>query len=267
MTIRTVPTLCWSVAANPSALGVKMHDAGYQSLGLDYKYVALGSTDIEPVLAAVRALGIRGLGVSMPHKQNVIANLDWASADVHTIGACNTVVNDAGRLSGHNTDWQGAWRAVVESGIGNVESAVVIGAGGVARAIAYALAINGARVTIAARRLEQAEALVKDLSLSKAVELDLLTQNPADFTLVVNATPDPGVVKQDLLQQARGVLDVIFQTRETSLTQAARDRGLAVVPGWRMLLHQGAAQFELYTGVAAPIEAMSQVLEAALPES
>ncbi len=136
---RTIPVLCCSVAANPSPLGVKLHNAGYEALGLDYRYFAIGAADIEPVLQCMRTLAIRGLGVSMPHKQAVIPFLDEVSQDVQAIGACNTVVQENGRLYGYNTDWVGALGAIDEAGSGGLHSAVIIGAGGVARAIAYAL--------------------------------------------------------------------------------------------------------------------------------
>lgn len=240
-----------------------MHDAGYAASGLDFKYVALGADDIEPVVQAVRTLGVRGLGVSMPHKLAVIPHLDEVTEAVNAIGACNTVVNDDGRLTGHNTDWQGAWRALSEAGLSGCRSALVVGAGGVARAVAYALASNGVSVTVAARNLEQAETLREQLGLEAAIAIE--RQAEAEAELLVNATPTSSSVVLDGQAAAIGVLDVVFQTRSTVLTRAALARGLGVASGWRMLLHQGAAQFELYTAQEAPLVAMAAVLEAALP--
>src|SRR5687767_6319129 len=101
--IRTRPTLCGSVSGNPSSLGVAVHTAGYRELGLDYTYVALGTETLDPVVSLVRQLGFRGLGVSMPFKQEILRFLDDTTPEVRAIGACNTVVHDAGRLIGHNT--------------------------------------------------------------------------------------------------------------------------------------------------------------------
>jgi len=252
------------VAANPSPLGVKLHDAGYAELGLDFKYIALGSEDIAPVVSSVRTLGVRGLGVSMPHKITALELLDELSPDVLAIGATNTVVNEDGRLVGHNTDWQGAVRALDEKDLGHCATALVVGAGGVARAIAYGLTQRGTKVTIAARDLSRGEALVSDLGLDSAVLLE--DQAEVEAELVVNATPAADAVALEDLSP-KGVFDVLFSTRSTPLTQAAESRGIPAVAGWRMLLLQAAAQFELYTGEAAPLEAMSDVLEAALPDS
>lgn len=266
--IATIPRLCCSVAAKPSPLGVKLHDAGYRALNLDFKYVAVGSAEIEPVISMVRTFGIRGLGVSMPHKIAVISYLDEVSEDVKAIGACNTVVNDDGRLSGHNTDWRGADAALAEAGLTNCRTALIVGAGGAARAIAYALRHRDMAVTVAARNRSQAETLVTELGLHAAIHLD--DQRSREFELVVNATPvasvPDGPVATDWATPPAGVFDVVFQTRLTPLTTFASEQGSAAVGGWRMLLHQAAAQFQLYTDHAAPLDAMQPVLEAALPE-
>ena len=184
---RTIPVLCCSVAANPSPLGVKLHTAGYEALGLDYRYFAIGAADIEPVLQCVRTLAIRGLGVSMPHKETVIPFLDEVNQDVQAIGACNTVVQENGRLYGHNTDWVGALGAIDEAGSGGLHSAVIIGAGGVARAIAYALKQRGMTVFVSARSADEREKLVNDLGLDGADTLE--QQGQFDAELVVNTTP------------------------------------------------------------------------------
>lgn len=199
----------------------------------------------------------------MPHKQAVIDLLDEVASDVRSIGACNTVVNDSGRLVGHNTDWQGAWRAIEEAKLDTVKTALLVGGGGVARAIAYALSRAGVEVSVATREPKQAANLVDAFGLKQAVPFN--EQADGTYELVVNATPDSGAVASNTLDHAVGVFDVVFQTRETSLTRAARDRGLKVVPGWRMLLHQGVAQWELYVGASAPVEDMARVLQDALP--
>ena len=265
MTIHTIPTLCWSVAANPSPLGVKLHDAGYRELGLDFKYVALGSDNIRVVVDAVRSLGVRGLGVSMPHKIDVLQHVENVEPDVAAIGASNTVVNDNGVLTAYNTDWIGAQHAIDEAGLGDCGSALIVGAGGVARAIAYALAQRGVTVTVAARDVSKAETLVRELGLHTAIHVH--DQATAEAELLVNATPsaDALAISEDRLP--RGVFDVAFQTRTTPLTAAASQLGVATVAGWRMLLLQAAAQFELYTGSTPPIGAMASILEDALPET
>jgi shikimate dehydrogenase len=242
---------------------MKMHDAGYEALGIHFKYVAFGSPSVEPIVKAMRILGVRGLGVSMPHKVAVIKHLDEVTKDVEAIGACNTVVNDDGRLVGHNTDWQGVRRAIQEGGLADCQSALIVGGGGVARAIAYALKQDGVHVTVATRGPDQARRLVDDLGLDGAVPFEEQTKSRAE--LRINATPDSSAVQIDAESGVRGVLDVVYHARSTSLTDNAERLGIPSVSGWRMLLHQGAAQFELYTGETAPLLAMGTVLEAALP--
>jgi shikimate dehydrogenase len=258
----TIPPLCCSVAGAPSPLGVKLHDAGYRARGLDYKYVAIGAEDVGPVIDLVRALGVRGLGVSMPFKQDVIGLLDEVSDDVRSIGACNTVVNDDGHLSGYNTDWTGALRSIDEVEPGPIPSAVIIGAGGVSRAIAYGLKSRGMEVFIAARSTEVRRHLVAELGLDG--DTDIENQGKFDVALVVNATPIATLAESpvDLSAHPRANLlfDVVFQTKRTPLLDAAADRGWKVVPGWRMLLHQAVRQFEMYTGKDAPLDEMAQVL-------
>src|SRR5205809_7595014 len=123
---RTIPVLCCSVAANPSPLGVKLHNAGYEALGLDYRYFAIGAADIEPVLQCMRTLAIRRLGVSMPHKQAVIPFLHEVSQDVQAIGACNTVVQENGRLYVHNTGCLQALGAIDDAGRGGLQLPAIL---------------------------------------------------------------------------------------------------------------------------------------------
>lgn len=260
--MKTFPTICASVAGNPSSLGVKMHNAGYMAAGLDYTYIAMGSESIEEAISVFKSLGYRGMGVSMPFKQAIIPLLDSVDESVTVIGACNTVVSENDRLVGYNTDWIGAQNAILEvDDISKFEKAVIVGAGGVARAIAYALKKNGIKVYIAARNEEQRKKLVRELSLDG--ECSIEDQGIFGADIIVNATPDAsenGPVKIELHDNVKLVFDVVFNQFMTPLTLEAKNRGIKYVSGWRMLLLQGAKQFELYTGINAPVEDMGQVL-------
>jgi shikimate dehydrogenase len=265
--VSTVPALCGSVTGKPNPFGVRIHEAGYRELGLNFKYVSVGADDLEPVVRALRTLRFRGFGVSMPFKQQIIGFLDEVSDDVKAIGACNTVVAIDDRLRGENTDWTGALSALKEvDGLGGT-SAVIIGAGGVARAIAYGLKRSGYKVFVSARNPEAARAVVRDLALDDAPPLDRQGRFAAD--LIVNATPQVDLVGPVNLSQhsrAAAFLDVIGDRKNTPLTIEARRRGLRVAPGWRMRLHQACSQFELYTGHPAPQQVMSDALESALDQ-
>lgn len=266
--MKTFPTICASVASNPSTLGVKLHNAGYVANGLDYTYVATGSTDIKKTVQLMREMPFRGLGVSMPFKESVIDEIDEIDFSVKKIGACNTVVNDDGKLIGYNTDWVGAINAIKEIvRIDSIKRAVIVGAGGVARAIAFGLRQNDIEVFICARNANQREKLVKDLTLQGSGSLEEQGSFKAD--LLVNATPVSTLdspLKLIEHKEARILFDVAFQKRTTELMKSAEEKGLLVVHGWRMLLYQGMQQFELYTKQKALIDAMSRVLEEALPD-
>jgi shikimate dehydrogenase len=259
--IRTHPTLCGSVSGNPSPLGVAVHGAGYRALKLDYTYVAMGATQLPPLVALVRELGFRGLGVSMPFKQEILPLLDEQTPEVQAIGACNTVVHEDGRLVGHNTDWSGALAAIDEVYPQPLRHAVIVGAGGASRAIAYGLKQRGVAVYVSARSAPRRQALVADLGLDGDGPLE--EQGAFGADLVVNTTPIaavPGPVDLAAHPSARVLLDVVFRPRETALAAAARERGWAVAAGWRMLLHQALRQFELYTKHAPPREPMERAL-------
>jgi shikimate dehydrogenase len=202
----------------------------------------------------------------MPYKVAVLAHLDFVAPEVKAIGACNTVVNDNGRLCGYNTDWRGAIDALQEAGMEKPRAALVVGAGGAARAVAYGLMTLGSNVTIAARDRAAGDRLCRDLGLLACI--DLTKQLEVECDLVVNATPvtslEGSVVDLVALRRAQGLLDLVFSPRDTELAEFARGIGLRVAPGWRMLLHQAAHQFRHYTGKDAPLEAMEPVLRDAL---
>ncbi len=261
----TIPTLCGSVTGKPNPFGVKIHEAGYRALGLDYKYVSIGADQLPPVVHALRVLRFRGFGVSMPFKQQIISLIDEISDEVKTIGACNTVVAVDGRLRGENTDWTGGLAALKEVDSLSGSSAVIIGAGGVARAIAFGLKRSGYKVYVSARNADAARALVCDLALDGDCALE--QQGAFETDLVVNATPDAGLdgpVDLEKHPRATALLDVIGDRKLTPIANEASRRGLRVAAGWRMRLHQALRQFELYTGHPAPEQVMSKALEDAL---
>ncbi|MFQ3308426.1 MAG: shikimate dehydrogenase [Candidatus Nanohaloarchaea archaeon] len=264
--VSTIPKLCGSVAGEASGLGVKMHNAGYEEKGLDYTYIAIGAEDIEETLETVQNMGFNGLSVSMPFKQSIIPLLDHNNDDVETIGACNTVVIEKGETTGYNTDWRGAINALKETAELDVEKAEIIGAGGVARAIAYGLKQQDIEVHISARNEEQRKELVQDLNL--AGETNLEVQGEAGAELIVNATPvaeqPDSPVKLEKHESGEWLLDVVFTDIQTDIIRDAEEKGWKTTKGWRMLLHQALKQFELYTGEEAPEEEMGEVLKEGL---
>jgi shikimate dehydrogenase len=246
-----------------------MHEAGYRALGLPFTYVPFEVRDLKGAVAGLRALGIRGVGISHPFKQDVLPLLDALDPVAHRIGAVNTIVNDDGRLTGHNTDWIGAVRALEEVRPLLQTRVLLLGAGGAARAIAFGLRERGAHTTIANRNAAKAERLAAE-SGAQHVPFDE-ARRPGAYDIIVNATslgqsdvgresPIPG----DAMQEGQIVMDIVYKPLQTRLIEAAALRGAVAVRGGRMLLHQAAAQFELYTGRSPPLSVMDEALGASI---
>jgi shikimate dehydrogenase len=253
-----------------------MHRAGYTELGLDYVYVPFAVKDLEGALHGMRALGIRGFGVSMPFKLEVVPLLDHVDDLAKRIGAVNTIVNDDGLLSGFNTDASGAVRALSEA-VADLSGkrVCVIGAGGAARAVAFGLATEGMRVHCVYRTISRAQQLATEVSHAVAAEvtsggLEDLSELES-FDVVVNASSagmaeygGESLVPEDAIRRGLVVMDIVYKPIRTALIECAERRGAKVVHGGRMLLHQACGQFELYTGRTAPVRAMDDALRAAL---
>jgi shikimate dehydrogenase len=257
--------LCGSLSRLASPLGRTMHEAGYRALGLAFTYVPFEVRDVAGAIAGMRALGIRGLGVSQPFKQCVMPLLDDLDPVAERIGAVNTIVNDGERLVGHNTDWIGAVHALEESRpLGGVR-VLLLGAGGAARAIAFGLRERGANTTIANRD----EAKGRDLASAAGARAAPFAESAlaGDYDVVVNATTlgqsdvdGASPIPERALREGQIVMDIVYKPVRTRLVDAARRRGAIAIHGGRMLLHQAAAQFQIYTGRAAPLEAMDRAL-------
>ena len=268
------------------SLSPAMHNAAFRACGLAWVYTLfpVPPEGLADAVRGIRALGLAGANVTIPHKEAVAALVDEQSADARRCGAVNTLVLQDGRLVGHNTDVGGFGRAAAEAGV-KVRDAVlvVLGSGGAARAVAVAAGQGqAAEVWVAGRRRERAERLVQDLqphfpgTRLGAVPLDArqLQQLMARADLVVNATPlgTLGEGAAELLELAhpawlkeRGaVMDLVYRPVRTPWVEAARARGVHAVSGGLMLLYQGALAFELWTGVPAPVPTMRRALEDAL---
>ena len=145
---QSLPTLCGSIMGSPFSLSAKIHNAAYAALGLDYTFVCFGIEDPVAGVAAIRALGVRGMNVSMPYKTVVMEHLDAIDESALVIGAVNTINNIDGVLTGYNTDYLGAVRALQEVCELNNQRVAVIGAGGAARAVVFGCLQAAARVTV-----------------------------------------------------------------------------------------------------------------------
>jgi shikimate dehydrogenase len=245
-----------------------MHNAAYAALGIDAAFVAF---DVPPerlaaAIAGARALGIRQLAVSIPHKQAVLAHLDAVDETARRIGAVNTVTLRDGRLVGSNTDWLGLARALErETKLGG-RKAIVLGAGGTARAAVFALQEHGATVTVLNRTPARAETIARELGAAGAGPLTSLAQR--DWDVLVNTTSvglrsDESPVAASALRASAVVLDAVYDPAETRLLRDARARGARTVGGKWMLVEQAVEQIRLWTGKTAPSEVLSDAFDRA----
>ncbi len=268
-------TQVYGVIGDPieHSMSPAMHNAAFERLGLDCVYVAF---NVKPDMLAkamrgVRGLGIRGLNLTMPHKTAVFAYLDEVDEIARFLGSVNTISNEDGRLKGFSTDGVGAVKALRENGVGlSGKRLLLLGAGGAARAIAYALAKEVKQLVILNRTEEKTKALAEVLTAkfnSRVVGGSLsplnVQKNLLEADVLVNATsvgmhPKEGetLVKPDWLRQNIAVMDVVYNPVETRLARDAKKAGAKVVSGVEMLIHQGAASFEIWTGRPAPVDAM-----------
>lgn len=250
-----------------------MHNAAFAALGLDWVYVPfpVAGEDVAAAVAAVRALGLAGLNVTVPHKEAVLPHLDALTPLARRVGAVNTIVNRGGRLVGDNTDVHGFAAALRQQRVRlRGCHALVIGAGGAARAVVAALADGGAaRLTIANRTAARARALAQRLrgprravvALAALADAELL----ADAAVVVNTTSlglhDTAFPPLAAAATPRRCvfIDLVYG-RDTPFLQRARAAGRRACDGAAMLLHQGARAFTLWTGRRAPLSVMREVL-------
>lgn len=272
--------LC-ALIGNPveHSLSPAIHNAAFQHLGLNYVYVALKVEDLEGAMRGVRALtGIRGLSVTIPHKVAVLPYLDRIDPTARNIGAVNTIVSDGGELTGYNTDASGALAALRASG-GPLDGAraLLLGSGGAARAIAFALCMEAkvAALTILAVIDQEREILVRDLLEKTGTAVtglpltpEMLARQIPEAQVMIHCTPvgmSPRTaetcVPGRLLRPNLTVMDIVYNPLETRLLADAKQAGCMTVRGIEMFLHQAVGQFELWTQQPAPAAVMRSVLE------
>lgn len=246
--------LCMSLAARPGSFGSRFHNRLYERLGLDYLYKAFTTADLPAAIGGVRALGIRGCAISMPFKEAVIPLLDGLAGSAAAIDSVNTIVNDDGVLTGHNTDYSAIATLLDRAGIAPSTPFLLRGSGGMARAVAAALRDRGHRHgTVIARNEVRGRALAAFAGFDWSAQPDGL-QAP----LLINATPigmaggaaatqlafaDPVIAAADT------VFDVVALPVETPLLQAAARHGRPCISGAEVAVLQALEQFVLYTCV------------------
>ena len=274
-------TLLFGIFGHPvsQSRSPAMHNAAFKALGMDCRYEAydIAPGGIGAAVEKIRSLPLSGVNITVPHKRAVMADMDYLSPEAELAGAVNTVKNEGGRLSGYNTDIEGALTALREFTGFSPEGgkALVIGAGGAARALVLGLCMrNAARIFICNRTAEKAESLggefagkfprtrIEFSGLESAeagrfiAEADILI-NCSSAGMEGNA---PLALPLERFGGRFGVYDLVYKPRVTPLVAAAKELGIKAESGIDMLLYQGAKSFEIWTGVPAPVEVMRKAL-------
>ena len=252
------------------SLSPAMQNAAFQAKHVNAVFLPCETNQLADFLAFARQVGLAGFAVTMPYKRAILRSLDWADPLATRIGACNTVAVQRGKWMGWNTDAAAVVEVLTKRLRLSGSRMLILGAGGAARAAAYALRAEGARVIVAARREEMGR------RLARAVEGEAVSWAGAegiDVDAVVNATPvgmypyvDASPIDLARLR-ARVVFDMVYYPLATRFITEARGRGLVTIPGLEMLVAQGARQFEIWTGLTAPRALMEQAARQVLERS
>lgn len=247
-----------------------IHNEAFKYLGLDYCYVPfhVKREKLKEAVEGIRALDIKGVNITVPHKEEVIKYLDIVSDEAKEIGAVNTIVNMEGVLKGYNTDVRGFISSLKEEGFFiKGKNVLIIGGGGAARAVVYGILIEGGRVYIFNRTSTKAQAIKEKFSNLGFIEV---IENINKFVtekinIIVNATSlglkkdDPPPLNPNLLTSEHTYCDLVYP--ETTLMKKAKKIGCKVIGGYGMLVWQAAFAFEIWTGMQAPIEIMKKTLK------
>ena len=250
-----------------------MHNIAFNAMGLDYVYVPFNvkKADLAKAVQAVRALNIRGLNVTIPHKVEIIPLLDDMDSLAKEIGAVNVLVNSDGILKGYNTDAEGFLHVLLEHGVEpEGKNVVILGAGGAARAIAFTLAGRGANLIMLNRTPSNAAKCAADVSNATGQTVEVLTLDEKNLSdamerghILVNTTsvgmfPDKNdaLVSSNLIRPHFIVADIVYNPYKTRLLIEAEKAGAMTINGLEMLIWQGALAFEKWTGKKAPLNVM-----------
>ncbi|MGZ4814061.1 MAG: shikimate dehydrogenase [Terriglobales bacterium] len=258
-------TRVYGVAGDPieHSLSPQMMNAAFRRENLNSVYLALHAKSLEDLVKCVRAIPMHGLSITMPYKQDILKHLDNCEPLCQRVGACNTVIRSAeGKLYGFNTDVAGITRPLEARLHLQGARVLVLGAGGAGRAAVFGLRERGANVFILNRTPQTAQKLARDAG-AKAIKRDDLKK--MEFDAIINATSvgmggNGKPILDEKEMNAKVAFDLVYNPIETKFLQMARAKGMAVISGVEMFVHQGARQFEIWTGKPAPLNEMHQVV-------
>jgi shikimate dehydrogenase len=259
------------------SLSPVLHNAAFAEKGLDICYVAFRVQDLAAAMVGVRALKLLGLSVTIPHKVAIVPHLDQVEETAKKIGSVNTVLHKDEKLIGFNSDGMGALRALLEAGIElKGKKIAILGSGGAARAIAFTLGKEAALKEMILLGIDTGEcrALWEDLREAlpfpvrwESLSPETLKRNIPGSDGIIHCTPvgmspqeEASLLDEQLLRPEQFVFDIVYTPLRTRLLKEAESVGCRTVPGVEMFLHQAAFQFELWTGVEAPVGCMRKVV-------
>jgi shikimate dehydrogenase len=268
-------TELYGIIGNPirHSLSPMIHNRAFKRLNWNAVYLAFEVRNLGEAVRGVRGLGVRGVSVTMPFKTEVVPFLDKIEGLAKKIGAVNTIVNRRGKLIGYNTDCEGALEALEEKMDLKGKRVILLGAGGAARAIGFGLKQRACQLTIVNRTQNRGEGLSRELG-SRYLPMSSLfemKEGELEAHLLINAT-SLGMVPRDgespfpkkLLKKEMMVMDVVYEPLQTKLLRDAKAKGCLTINGLEMLVLQGAAQFEIWTGRRPEIKQMRRDLYEAL---
>ena len=244
-----------------------IHNAWFEHYQINAAYLAFEIHNISSAVTAMKALNIKGASVTIPYKESVMDCLDHIDKNALKIGAVNTIVNSDKKLTGFNTDFMAAIEPLKHFGIKN-KKVCIIGAGGAARAVAYGIRENGGKLVIINRSIEKGKTLALKYDADFISMDEINKRDNFDADIIINTTPlgmypDIKVTPfpSRLLNQRMIVMDIIYNPLKTRLLIEAQNKECTTVDGLSMFMHQGAAQFELWTGITPEIKTVQETLQ------
>ncbi|MFO7883576.1 MAG: shikimate dehydrogenase [Desulfobacteraceae bacterium] len=244
--------------------GPLMHNHALCYTGFNGAYLAFAVKDIAKALESVKVLGIKGVSITIPHKEKVIPFVDEMDELALAAGAVNTIVNRDNRLFGYNTDTYGAVAPLRQFGPLAGKKVCIFGAGGAAKAVAAGLKKEKVVISIANRTENKGAALAEKVN---GVFVSLEKAEEKEFDIVINTTPlgmvpdvDRTPVTKDFFKRGMIVMDIVYNPLKTKMLREAEERGCTIIDGVSMFVNQGAAQFALFTGLKAPVEEMRNIV-------
>ena len=245
-----------------------MYNAAFKALDLNYIYIPLVVNNLQKAVEGIRNLGIKGIGVTIPYKIEMIKYLDELDENAKRVGAVNVVINNHGKLIGGNTDGLGAMKALEEVTNLKNKKVILLGSGGAARAIAFAVKDRDGKLIIVNRTYKIARDLAHAVNC-RFIKLDQLGKEIKEADILINATSvgmapniHESLVTKEYLRHKLAVMDLVTNPKETKLLKEAKEKGCKIVYGERMLFWQSVLKFKIFTGAEPPVKVMEESLYA-----